>query len=86
MTIIFSTLYNRGTNTYQHAKSQPKNCLLGYILTFITLWTNSDEKIDIFFFVFPSQQALKFHANGLQRRRPSPEEKTICMKCQSLFS
>ena len=44
-------------------------------LTFTTFWANSaDNKLTIFFLVFPETEALMFRANS------------VCMKCQSLFS
>ena len=40
----------------------------------------SRQHFEIFFLLFPRKQALAFHANCLLTW------KTICMKCQSLFS
>ena len=50
----------------------------GKYLTFITHLANSaDDKLVVFFLIFPRKQDLTFHANCLQ---------WICMKCQILYT
>ena len=59
----------------------PRETVIDYILTFITLLANSeDDKLVILFLFLPRIQDLKFHANCLSIGE------TICMKRQILFS